>query len=369
VPAILSSVSFIGLRYRNRSVEFLSAVPVILRGRSPASMSRTTALTLIASRHVPVSTGGSDDGARTPLLARLAGRGAIERIQEGDPGLRSWQQALLQAVELPIEASAFRSAPLSAAGLREDASGFWLHAEPMHFAAGMSDIAAAMLSGAARPTAAELALLTDTLAPHLRADGFELALAPDGWLLRSTRHLAVTTVTPEVATAEGLKPSQPQGEDARELRRLMTELQMLLHEHPVNEHRARVGLPAINAVWLWGQGVLQTGATEPRLPQAFSDEPYVRGLYRAHGQTVGALPDDANSLMASDVHAERLVVIQSDDLEEIEVKWIAPLRAALSDGSVARLQIFIDGVRVSATRLQMHRFWRRDLAPREWSQA
>ena len=55
--------------------------------------------------------------------------------------------------------------------------------------------------------------------------------------MHSERALDVRTVTPETAAAIPLEQAMPQGRDAPALRRLMTELQMLLHEHPVNVER------------------------------------------------------------------------------------------------------------------------------------
>ncbi len=43
--------------------------------------------------------------------------------------------------------------------------------------------------------------------------------------------------------------------DARKLRRLQAEAQMLLHAHPLNAERDAQGLPAVNSFWLSGTGV------------------------------------------------------------------------------------------------------------------
>jgi hypothetical protein len=46
----------------------------------------------------------------------------------------------------------------------------------------------------------------------------------------------------------------------RALRRLQGEVQMLLHDHPINEARQGQGLPPVNSVWLSGCGVAQAVA-------------------------------------------------------------------------------------------------------------
>ena len=76
---------------------------------------------------------------------------------------------------------------------------------------------------------------------------------------------------PELAVLN-LEGAMPTGPDARALRRLMAELQMLLHEHPVNQRRARAGAPEVNAIWLHGLGSV-AHVQNVELPQAFGDEP------------------------------------------------------------------------------------------------
>ena len=49
-------------------------------------------------------------------------------------------------------------------------------------------------------------------------------------------------------------PGSPQ---ARLLRRLQNEVQMLLYTHPLNDERESRGLPAVNSVWLSGCGLAQ----------------------------------------------------------------------------------------------------------------
>ncbi len=49
---------------------------------------------------------------------------------------------------------------------------------------------------------------------------------------------------------------------ARRLRRLQSEVQMLLHTHPLNEAREAQGLLAVNSFWLSGCGVAQVAAAE-----------------------------------------------------------------------------------------------------------
>jgi len=58
-----------------------------------------------------------------------------------------------------------------------------------------------------------------------------------------------------LALAEGLSVERylPRGEHARIWRRMLNEIQMLWHEHPVNLRRAQARRPAVNALWFGGR--------------------------------------------------------------------------------------------------------------------
>lgn len=357
-------------------------------------------------------------GERWPLLARLAGRGALAmRWDRRDPqaDLRPWQRGLLSALELSPEP--FASAPVSVAGWMGAAAdgvggergGTWLHAEPVHFAAGLNRLTFLGLEGAARVTGAERDALRPLLADHLQASGLVLAPSRD-WLIHSPRLLSVHTSCPDAAAANELERVMPRGADSGMLRRLMTELQMLLHEHPVNQARARLGLPAINSVWLWGVG---SAAVPPApawgfaadLPVALGQAAFLRGLYQLQSQyaqssrdearEIQPLPGEGSALVAALAAAPRAIaVIESgslasdgsgfnndagagnapamaatDELAEVdalEQRWLAPLTRALAAGELGRLDLVLDDWHCDVTRGALKWFWRKSLPVARW---
>jgi 2,3-bisphosphoglycerate-independent phosphoglycerate mutase len=78
----------------------------------------------------------------------------------------------------------------------------------------------------------------------------------------SYRHLLVwggkgerlKTTPPHDITEQEIGAYLPQGEDAQELIKLMTDTQILLKTHPVNQTRQQEGKREANATWPWGQG-------------------------------------------------------------------------------------------------------------------
>jgi hypothetical protein len=326
----------------------------------------TKALTLIAPEIAPAWRQAiAERGSRWPHLARLGARGSIRALPPSRADLRVWQIALLDALGVHDHAAHPSAAVTRTGDAAERARGFWMHLQPMHFIAGLDRLTAAMLHGASSVMRAELAELEPTIAAHLRTVGMELVTTSQGdWLAHSARTLDVQTLPPETATASPLEQAMPRGSDAPSLRRLMTELQMLLHEHSVNVERQRRGLPEINAVWFHGAGEIRE-LQRYALPQAFGDHLYLRGIYRLNDSDVTSAPPDAQALLAR-LNSRAVAVVAADDVDALEAAWIAPLARALAIGAIARLQIVIDSWSITIARHALLKFWRGTRPPAEW---
>lgn len=102
---------------------------------------------------------------------------------------------------------------------------------------------------------------------------FEAAMplfVSEGWALHwadATRWYVAHQSLATLATASldrviGRNPDRwmPDAPEARLIKRLQNEVQMLWYNHPVNDERAAQGLPAVNSLWLSGCGVAQAPA-------------------------------------------------------------------------------------------------------------
>ena len=283
-----------------------------------------------------------------------------------DARLGSLHAAILDALNLRSVADKYPSAAVMRTGAAsERATGFWLRVQPIHFIAGLDRITTVVLRGAARMTPAERSSLDAVFVEHLQSTGLELHVANDEWLLRSATSLKLETVTPEFAAANPLSDILPRGADAGPIRRLMTELQMLLHEHPVNSQRQARGAPAINAVWVHGEGIL-SDLSSVSLPASYGEDLFLRGIYRLHDQVVGMTPADAKSLLAQ-LRGPTVAVIDAPNPESLETQWLVPLSRALLSGAISKLTLLFDAWQVSAGRADMFKLWRRERRPTEWS--
>ena len=203
------------------------------------------------------------------------------------------------------------------------------------------------------------------------------ALAPERWYARLAAPLEHDA--PSLASARG-KPVAVlpgSGPGAARWHALANEIQMALHENPVNEAREQRGEMPVNAVWLWGGGRLTPAAVRP-FRRVRTHEPLAAGLALGSGAAVLPLPDGAEKwLRAAGAEGAELIVLDAlrapaaygdaaawnERLAALERNWFAPLVAALRSGRIGMVTVHVLGaggaLDVEATRQDLRYFWRR----------
>ncbi|OED39758.1 hypothetical protein AB833_14180 [Chromatiales bacterium (ex Bugula neritina AB1)] len=125
-----------------------------------------------------------------------------------------------------------------------------------------------------------------TLNRHFDADGLEFGMThPGRWYCRFPHSLDIETISLSQAAGRDVAMVRPVGEDSRKWRGKLTEIEMLLHEHPVNEARAASGKVAINSLWAWGEGVPAQPSIEESL-HVYTNNFYTQSLARFAGVEV-----------------------------------------------------------------------------------
>jgi len=226
----------------------------------------------------------------------------------------------------------------------------------------------------------------DVLAAHLNAQLSDRGLAfqaaqPDRWYLRVDRPLAdvAPPAAPPLAIARGrpVAARPGMGRDAARWAALANEIQMALHEHPVNEARARDGQPPVNALWLWGGGRLAPPALRP-FGRVRTGDALAAGLAMASGAAVLPLPEDAERwLRTSGNDGIELIVLDAlrapaaygetgpwrERLAALERGWFTPLAEALRRGRIGMVTLHAIGgggtLDAETTRQDLRYFWRR----------
>jgi hypothetical protein len=301
------------------------------------------------------------EGVRLPATEWLVARGRVRPAE-----VTGWRDWLLAGAGLGDDVlRRFPAGPCASVnGHGQPAAGTWARAEPVHLLTALDHLQLA--APVPLPLeAAEAAELLATMNAHLAGTGFKLRATDDGgWLCACPAGLDCATVDPSLAVGRNLREWLPTGRDASQVRALVNELQMLLHEHRVNEQRAARGLPAVNSVWLWGVGVADAPAAVAG-GVLVTDDAWLAGLWRLHGGRVRSVGEFAAVLAeeSGDVRVGFGPMIAgaaaADVLRSIDEQVLAPARAALSAKGADRVLLHAGRQSFDITPGARWMFWRR----------
>lgn len=253
--------------------------------------------------------------------------------------------------------------PLAALTRRVDAAdaegACWLRADPAHIRPGINGATLLACGDALALTAHEAEALQRPLRPLFGDAGFPIdAPVPTHWYLRLPREAQLPEFAePAEALGGDVFEHLPEGDAGRRWRALLSEAQVILHNHPASAARAAAGKPAVNSLWFWGGGVLPDSLASPHA-RLQSDEEVVRAL--AHGVAAVERPAQRYARPVDDVLVD---LRQLRELAAFERDWLLPALGDVAAGALARLHLdFADGLIADFARGQRWRFWRRPRA-------
>ena len=231
----------------------------------------------------------------------------------------------------------------------------WLRVDPARVVADMN-LARMMAHGDALGlTQEDVAQLLPALKPLFGDAGFPLdAPHPSRWYLCLPRESKLPAFPPpEEVLGDDLFAHLPAGEPGRRWRALLSEAQVVLHNHPWNAVRASQGKPAVNSLCFWGAGVFPDAVRTPHR-QVRSRDVLLQALASAAGVVAGNSEGEAQEVAALvDLRPLR-------QLDSLVGEAIAPLLGALRKGELESLVLdFEDGAVFTLRRQQAWRFWRR----------
>lgn len=245
-----------------------------------------------------------------------------------------------------------------------DAAGAaWLRADPAHVRPDMNGARLLGLGERLGLDREDVDALLPALRPLFGDSGFVLdAPTPARWYLRLPREAKVPAFSvPDAALGEDLFDHLPDGPEARRWRALQNEVQIVLHNHPWNARRAERGRVPVNALWLWGGGVLPDRVA-CGFGQVRSDDELLRALASCAGASVAP----AATMLEAETGRRLIDLRRQRDLAALQRDWLRPALDALRDGSLRVLELdTADGLRWRLARGQRWRFWRGAWSPPE----
>jgi len=330
------------------------------------------------------------DGSRLAALELLVARGRV--VHEPREAFETW---LAQAFGLDADALPAGALTVLADG-GESAPGEsrWMRADPvtLHFVGERLALVPGAALGLMR---AEADALCEALNQHFagRLTLTPSARRPDCWCAR-LEGAALPFNVPlfeaagdDVDThlrAQSKAANATNATDATRAHALLNELQMLLHDHPVNVAREARGEAVVNSVWFWGAGSAPSTA-QGRWRSVSADEPLALGLARVAGIGHRALevsadswlaraPEDGRHLIVLDAlrvpHALVDVEPYLAGLQALEARWFSPLLEALRVQGIGMLTLHApdasEALSIEIVRGDLRRFWRRPRALAPW---
>jgi len=310
-----------------------------------------------------VSAVTSDGGVapRMPAAEWLATRG-----QRRASPVPAWRQWLLAGAGVePRLLDRFPPGPcVYAASNGVLPRGTWACARPVHLLTALDHLRLSPERLLLDPD--ETRALAADLNRHLDGTGFRLHAADSGeWLVECADRVDCASVEPAQAAGRNLRDLMPAGPDGARVRSLMNELQMLLHEHPVNERRAARALPAVNSLWLWGFGTATLSAGL-ELPPLVTDDPWLAGLWSAHGTA----PRRFEEFATASVEGPSMTLLgwatpppasgATQCLAAAEATCFVSARAALRAGNVSHVEMLLGDRVIDTSRKARLFIWRHE---------
>ncbi|WP_432377505.1 hypothetical protein [Duganella sp. P38] len=309
---------------------------------------------------------------QAPALAALLARNSNSRYDVFDNDSRVLPHEAWLAHQLGLSGApdgAATGAPLATACMRgcglgaQAAQGHWFLLQPAHVQISRTHMLLTELRSL-QVSEADSRGLYEIARPYFEDAGKTLLHgAPGLWFMRADDWGGLNTASPDVTTTQSMTDWLPEGEHARDFRRLQNEVQMLWHEHPVNQARQARGLQPINSCWLWGGA----GPAAPAASVAIGDgTPWMNALAASTQPTAQQLIAQPGTLMLAGLIAPAQAGDWADWLarmQQLEQQWFAPLLAALKDGRIGGVRLVLShrygSTTVASSKLAQYQFWRK----------
>jgi hypothetical protein len=208
---------------------------------------------------------------------------------------------------------------------------------------------------------ADLGVLVDHLQRTLGEDqrsGFTLLGAYSS--LRTNETMATADVSSAVVDQCNPGDYLPNGPASAPYRNLLSEIEMALHEHEINQRRSAAGQQPVNSLWIWGGGAAPPVVSRQQ-PPLFANDPLLLGYWASASAPASSWPGDIASCLDAASDGFVAVVPPHQHGAESLLDILARLRRALRTGRVSQLTLlFGDGLQANIRRSHVYRLWRRD---------
>jgi len=291
------------------------------------------------------------------------------------------------------------AALLMKANHRYAADRYYIQAAPVHLEA---DLDHAVLTPAVDISISEeeAIALCGALSKHFDEDGLSFdMLSKDQWVVSSSEEIRITTTSLSEAIGRNINFLLPRGGMSASWKKILTEAQMLMHSHDVNNRRNDNGLLTINSLWFYGAGRLpgsqdkgsqETAADKSEALTISSRDDMFKGVaaeigcdfqrcvsvekyinyIRSSGSSESGVRKDGHRKVGNIKHVLHLsalehvvnytdVMLWKKHLEELLTQWIYPLMSYAAKHDIRMVLYPCNGKQYSFSKFDRWKFWRR----------
>ncbi len=309
-----------------------------------------------------------------PALAKLLARGTS--VAENFASTEAWI-AKRFGLGSANESQAFAAIALLGERDLDPGTGHWLRADPVHLSVNR-DRVVLLDASQLEITATEANALCRSLQDHFVSDGLSFHAAhPERWYIKSADRIKLHTHPPSAVRGRNIANYWFDGADRALWQQRLSEMQMLLHAHPINEAREEAGQLPINGVWFWGAGPLP-GRLGPVYSHIVAHDALIAGLAALTQAQYTDIDNVHWKALPIATLSQTLIVLGQLDsaaaygewdiwreaLAALDSVWFAPALSALKNGKIKAITLHAlvrdHGVKITTTRYDLFKFWRHD---------
>jgi len=298
---------------------------------------------------------------QAPALAALLSRNNLLKRHAADEESR----VLPHEAWLARECGALATAVMRGFGLAP-AEGHWFIVHPVHIQLARNHLVLAD-SRRLRLDEADSRVLFDLAKPY-----FDELVWGDAetWFMRADGWQGLVAASPDAAMGSNLADWMPAGPTSLAFKKLQNEVQMLWHEHPVNEARQFRGLAPVNSFWMWGGASAPASAPTRDIAVASWPAAGPAGKPPSWLAALAAPGKPAAPGESGTIVLPHLIPMGAGNdwgawlgaMQQLEGAWFAPLLAALRDGRTEELNLILTGrdawTEIRTSKSALRKFWR-----------
>jgi|SRR5450830_531400 len=211
---------------------------------------------------------------------------------------------------------------------------------------------------------AELQALIMLLNQHFNRDGLQFIASKSvnngrqGFYLKLSKNPEISTTLPELAIGRDIRQHMPQGKGMANWHGILNEIQMLLHDHAINQSREQNGLLPINSLWLSGGGFNQIPERAIK-KNIYAKTALLRGLAFITGSEIAEMPENTEQLLSKKVD----ILLEINELSDTHNLDFNGLMKALKWGDLKQINLYIEHqgqvLQANINRIDSFKLWRK----------